>query len=64
MEKNSLVLLRLAEGIWNLLLVLPQPPQIILDDVGTPVDGNWLGISGSLQIGPYVFHRLLSLSEQ
>lgn len=49
MEKGSLVLLRL--GIWGLLLVLPQPPQVALDDVGTPIDCSWLGISGSLQIG-------------
>lgn len=64
MEKSSLVLLSLAEGIWSPLLVLPQPPQIDLDDVGTPIDCSLLGISGSLQIGTYVFHLLLSLSEQ
>lgn len=55
------MLLRLAEGIRSPLLFLPQ---IALDDVGTPIDCSWLGISGSLQMGTYVFRRLLSLSEQ
>lgn len=64
MEMSSFVRLRLAEGIWSLLVLLPQPRQIASDDVGTPVDCRWLGILGSLQIGTYVFYLLLSLSEQ
>lgn len=48
------MLLRLAEGFWSLVLVLPQPRQIALDDVGTPIECSWSGISGSLQIGIYV----------